>query len=188
MFPTGFKGVGLHYTAFANAIREDSRQTAPSRGVSPRKKFADKANVESRASHPFLHGPLLLRSVHFPLRARKRTRTGMTREQIARRIEIRSRAHFTPRAIAEQVAHHPKPHPKSSAVPSRLASRASRSERPSSDRQLIEPNAPRVSARRSRNPQDIWQSQLRYKCNPETRKAEHTTRALAKCEMVQDPY
>ena len=48
MFSTGFKGVGLHYTAFADAIRGDSRQTAPSRGVSPRKKFAVKANVESR--------------------------------------------------------------------------------------------------------------------------------------------
>ena len=50
MFSTGFKGVGLHYTAFANAIREDSRRNTPSRGVSPRKKFADKANVESRVS------------------------------------------------------------------------------------------------------------------------------------------
>lgn len=49
MFSRSFKRVGLHYTAFRNAIREDSRQTAPSRGVSPRKKFAVEANVESRA-------------------------------------------------------------------------------------------------------------------------------------------
>lgn len=48
MFSRSFKRVGLHYTAFRNAIREDSRQTAPSRGVSPRKKFAVEANVESR--------------------------------------------------------------------------------------------------------------------------------------------
>ena len=48
MFSRSFKGVGLHYTAFRDAIREDSRQTTPSRGVSPRKKFAVKANVESR--------------------------------------------------------------------------------------------------------------------------------------------
>ena len=51
MFSTGFKGVGLHYTAFANAIREDSRPNTPSRGVSPRKKFAVEANVESRVRH-----------------------------------------------------------------------------------------------------------------------------------------
>ena len=50
MFSRSFKGVGLHYTAFRDAIREDSRQTTPSRGVSPRKKFAVKANVESRVS------------------------------------------------------------------------------------------------------------------------------------------
>lgn len=50
MFSRSFKRVGLHYTAFRNAIREDSRQTAPSRGVSPRKKFAVEANVESRAN------------------------------------------------------------------------------------------------------------------------------------------
>ena len=50
MFSTGFKGVGLHYTAFADAICGDSRQTAPSRGVSPRKKFAVEANVESRVN------------------------------------------------------------------------------------------------------------------------------------------
>ena len=48
MFSRSFKGVGLHYTAFRDAIREDSRQITPSRGVSPRKKFAVKANVESR--------------------------------------------------------------------------------------------------------------------------------------------
>ena len=30
--------IGLHYTAFRDAIREDSRQTTPSRGVTPRKK------------------------------------------------------------------------------------------------------------------------------------------------------
>ena len=56
-------GVGLHYTAFRDAIREDSRQTIPSRGVTPRKKFAVEANVESRAMsfadaryclHPFV--------------------------------------------------------------------------------------------------------------------------------------
>ena len=47
-----FDMVGLHYTAFANAIREDSRQTAASRGVSPRKKFAVRANVESRVKIP----------------------------------------------------------------------------------------------------------------------------------------
>ena len=41
--------IGLHYTAFRDAIREDSRQTTPSRGVTPRKKFAVEANVESRA-------------------------------------------------------------------------------------------------------------------------------------------
>ena len=40
--------MGLHYTAFRNAIREDSRQTTPSRGVTQRKKFAVEANVESR--------------------------------------------------------------------------------------------------------------------------------------------
>ena len=50
MVSTEFKGVGLHYTAFRDAIREDSRQTTPSRGVTPRKKFAVEANVESRAS------------------------------------------------------------------------------------------------------------------------------------------
>lgn len=50
MFSRSFKRVGLHYTAFRNAIREDSRQTAPSRGVSPRKKFAVEANVESRVN------------------------------------------------------------------------------------------------------------------------------------------
>ena len=48
MVSTEFKGVGLHYTAFRDAIREDSRQTTPSRGVTPRKKFAVEANVESR--------------------------------------------------------------------------------------------------------------------------------------------
>lgn len=36
-------------SAFRDAIREDSRQTTPSRGVTPRKKFAIEANVESRA-------------------------------------------------------------------------------------------------------------------------------------------
>ena len=41
--------IGLHDTAFRDAIREDSRQTTPSRGVTPRKKFAVEANVESRA-------------------------------------------------------------------------------------------------------------------------------------------
>lgn len=50
MVSTEFKGVGLHYTAFRDAIREDSRQTTPSRGVTPRKKFAVKANVESRVN------------------------------------------------------------------------------------------------------------------------------------------
>ena len=50
MFSRSFKRVGLHYTAFRNAIREDSRQTTPSRGVTPRKKFAAQANVESRAN------------------------------------------------------------------------------------------------------------------------------------------
>ena len=42
--------VGLHYTAFRDAIREDSRQTTPSRGVTQRKKFAVEANVESRVT------------------------------------------------------------------------------------------------------------------------------------------
>ena len=42
--------VGLHYTAFRDAIREDSRQTTPSRGVTQRKKFAVEANVESRVN------------------------------------------------------------------------------------------------------------------------------------------
>ena len=46
--------VGLHYTAFRDAIREDSRQTTPSRGVTQRKKFAVEANVESRAGCDFL--------------------------------------------------------------------------------------------------------------------------------------
>ena len=41
--------IGLHYTAFRDAIREDSRQAAPLRGVTPRRKFAVEANVESRA-------------------------------------------------------------------------------------------------------------------------------------------
>ena len=50
MVSTEFKGVGLHYTAFRDAIREDSRQTTPSRGVTPRKKFAVEANVESRVN------------------------------------------------------------------------------------------------------------------------------------------
>ena len=50
MVSTEFKGVGLHYTAFGDAIREDSRQTTPSRGFTPRKKFAVEANVESRAN------------------------------------------------------------------------------------------------------------------------------------------
>ena len=50
MVSTEFKGAGLHYTAFRDAIREDSRQITPSRGVSPRKKFAVKANVESRVT------------------------------------------------------------------------------------------------------------------------------------------
>ena len=50
MFSRSFKGVGLHYTAFRDAIREDSRQTTPSRGVTPRKKFAAQANVESRVN------------------------------------------------------------------------------------------------------------------------------------------
>ena len=54
MVSTEFKGVGLHYTAFRDAIREDSRQTTPSRGVTPRKKFAVEANVESRAITAFL--------------------------------------------------------------------------------------------------------------------------------------
>ena len=49
MVSTEFKGVGLHYTAFRDAIREDPRQTTQSRGVTPRKKFAVEANVESRA-------------------------------------------------------------------------------------------------------------------------------------------
>ena len=40
--------LGLHDTAFRDAIREDSRQTTPSRGVTPRKKVAVEANVESR--------------------------------------------------------------------------------------------------------------------------------------------
>ena len=48
MVSTEFKGVGLHDTAFRDAIREDSRQTTSSRGVTPRKKFAVEANVESR--------------------------------------------------------------------------------------------------------------------------------------------
>ena len=50
MVSTEFKGAGLHYTAFRDAIREDSRQTTPSRGVTPRKKFAIEANVESRVN------------------------------------------------------------------------------------------------------------------------------------------
>ena len=54
MVSTEFKGVGLHDTAFRDAIREDSRQTTPSRGVTPRKKFAVEANVESRASDRFV--------------------------------------------------------------------------------------------------------------------------------------
>ena len=37
MVSTELKGVGLHYAAFRDAIREDSRQTTPSRGVTPRK-------------------------------------------------------------------------------------------------------------------------------------------------------
>ena len=45
--------VGLHYTAFRDAIREDSRQTTPSRGVTQRKKFAVEANVESRANRVY---------------------------------------------------------------------------------------------------------------------------------------
>ena len=52
MVSTEFKGAGLHYTAFRDAIREDSRQTTPSRGVTPRKKFAVEANVESRVKKP----------------------------------------------------------------------------------------------------------------------------------------
>ena len=35
--------IGLHDMAFRDAIREDSRQTTPSRGVTPRKKFAVEA-------------------------------------------------------------------------------------------------------------------------------------------------
>ena len=50
MVSTEFKGAGLHYTAFRDAIREDSRQTTPSRGVTQRKKFAVEANVESRVN------------------------------------------------------------------------------------------------------------------------------------------
>ena len=50
MVSTEFKGVGLHYTAFRDAIREDSRQTIPSRDVTPRRKFAVEANVESRVN------------------------------------------------------------------------------------------------------------------------------------------
>ena len=50
MVSTEFKGVGLHDTAFRDAIREDSRQTTPSRGVTQRKKFAVEANVESRVT------------------------------------------------------------------------------------------------------------------------------------------
>ena len=50
MVSTEFKGIGLHYTAFRDAIREDSRQTTPSRGITPRKKFAVEANVESRVN------------------------------------------------------------------------------------------------------------------------------------------
>ena len=50
MVSTEFKGIGLHYTAFRDAIREDSRQTTPSRGVTPRKRFAIEANVESRVN------------------------------------------------------------------------------------------------------------------------------------------
>ena len=45
--------IGLHYTAFRDAIREDSRQTTPSRGVTLRKKFAAQANVESRVKGAF---------------------------------------------------------------------------------------------------------------------------------------
>ena len=40
--------IGLHDMAFRDAIREDSRQTTPSRGVTPRKKFSAQANMESR--------------------------------------------------------------------------------------------------------------------------------------------
>ena len=82
MVSTEFKGAGLHYTAFRDAIREDSRQITPSRGVSPRKKFAVKANVESRANPEFFgiiypgfsrdprkHGP---RNISRPLRNRPR--------------------------------------------------------------------------------------------------------------------
>ena len=56
MFSTGFKGVGLHYTAFATAICGDSRPTAASHGVSRRKKFAAKANVESRVKERLEQG------------------------------------------------------------------------------------------------------------------------------------
>ena len=49
--------VGLHYTAFRDAIREDSRQTTPSRGVTQRKKFAVEANVESRANRSKVVNP-----------------------------------------------------------------------------------------------------------------------------------
>ena len=59
MVSTELKGVGLHYTAFRDAIREDSRQTTPSCGVTPRKKFAAEANVESRANPQLHHLPTL---------------------------------------------------------------------------------------------------------------------------------
>ena len=68
MFSRSFKRVGLHYTAFRNAIREDSRQTTPSRGVTPRKKFAAQANVESRAKKFEKNSGPSFKSVDSPFR------------------------------------------------------------------------------------------------------------------------
>ena len=44
----GFAHRSSLHSRFRDAIREDSRQTTPSRGVTQRKKFAVEANVESR--------------------------------------------------------------------------------------------------------------------------------------------
>ena len=57
--------VGLHYTAFRDAIREDSRQTTPSRGVTQRKKFAVEANVESRVNASSITQISPLNASHF---------------------------------------------------------------------------------------------------------------------------
>lgn len=82
MFSRSFKRVGLHYTAFRDAIREDSRQTTPSRGVTPRKKFAAQANVESRvklnAANPTLTTPNTRKGLFYTF-SEGRTLGGMER-------------------------------------------------------------------------------------------------------------